>query len=272
MRRLWRCSFFIRFVLWAGIVFLGGIVYAQEKNIDTLHIFKADTVRLGFDDVLRLSVQYDSVDKDDWRYLYRWNTGERTDAVRVKFEGKRKLLYIGQRFSAIHWPEEYDTFFAAKEYIRYATDPKEDTCVVCAPTLDASTYVWHNNHWLNGELLVVGKEQCIYAHPKMFYVHPELALTGRPLSSILCCSPTVSIDPGLRYPGLFIDFDTVNRIKKKIQGTAQQHNLNVWDMPRGTQIYARLGDTLSFFSEPNLTLYPEQEGHEIVATLWWIYS
>ena len=41
--------------LWAGIVFLGGIAYAQGRNIDTLHIFKADTVRLGFDDVLPLS-------------------------------------------------------------------------------------------------------------------------------------------------------------------------------------------------------------------------
>ena len=118
MRRLWRFSFFERFfALWAGIVFFGGIAYAQGKDVDTLHIFKADTVRLGFDDVLPLSAVYDSADREDWHYIYRWNTGERTDGIQVKFEGKRKVLYVGQRFSAIHWPGEYDTFFAAKKNI-----------------------------------------------------------------------------------------------------------------------------------------------------------
>ena len=95
--------------LWVGIVFGGGIAYAQEQNIDTLHIFKADTVRLGFDDALQLSSLYDSADKEDWHYIYRWSTGERTDNIQVKFEGKRKVLYTGQRLSAIHWQGEYDT-------------------------------------------------------------------------------------------------------------------------------------------------------------------
>ena len=259
--------------VWAGIVFLGGIAYAQEKNIDTLHILQVhiDTLRLGFEDVLQLSVQYDSVDKDDWRYLYRWNTGERTDAVRVKFEGKRKLLYIGQRFSAIHWPEEYDTFFAAKEHIWYATDPEEDTCVVCVPTLDAGTYVWHTHARTNGKLHVLGREQCIYVYPA---IRAEFlrGFDRRPVEIDLYCSPkVVSEGEGLTDPSLHLDFDTVSGIKQRMQGAVQRHDLNVWDMPRGMQVYARLGDTLHFFSRLNPALYPEHEDQEFVNAIWFVY-
>ncbi|MBD5397352.1 hypothetical protein HDR62_04365, partial [bacterium] len=268
MRRLGRFSVFIRFVLWVGIVFLGSIAYAQEKNIDILHGFtpQADTVRLRFDDVLRLSVLYDSADKDDWHYIYRWNTGKRTDAVQVKFEGKRKVLYIGQRLSAIHWPEEYDTFFAAKKNIWYVTEPGEDTCIVCAPTIDAGTYVWHEHKWYGGKLEVLGKKQCIYAYPALSYVK------NRPTVYALYCSPNAMLPMETLQddPRVFLYFDMI-RGKKKMQGTAQRHDLNIWDMPRGTQIYARLRDTLHFFFESNPALYPEQEGHEILESSWVLY-
>ena len=241
MRRLWQFSVFIRFVLWAGIVFLGGIAYAQGKNIDTLHILKVhiDTLRLGFEDVLQFSVQYDSADKDDWRYLYRWNTGERTDGIQVKFEGKRKVLYVGQRFSAIHWPEEYDTFFAAREPIWYAPDPEEDTCIVCAPTIEADTvqYVWQtiSGSESTGVYHVAGRGRCIYACPTMFSVHPEWVLRPRPTRFFLYCSPkVVSLDETqilFTSPSLKLEFDTISGIKQRMQGTAQRHDLNVWDRP-----------------------------------------
>ncbi|MDE5610122.1 MAG: hypothetical protein K2I66_07060, partial [Bacteroidales bacterium] len=72
---------------------------------------------------------YDSADKEDWHYIYRWNTGERSDGIQVKFEGKRKVLYIGQRFSARHWPGEYDTLWLGADHtwatlLHYISDPK----------------------------------------------------------------------------------------------------------------------------------------------------
>lgn len=174
-------------ILWAGIVFCG-IVQSQETPLeDTIYLFNtnSDVIRLGFEDALRLSSLYDSSDKEDWHYIYRWNTGERSDNIPVNFNGKRKVLYIAQRLSAIHWPGEYDTFFAAKKMIWYATDPEEDTCIVCAPTIDADTvqYVWHDHHWINEELIVLGTEQCIYAHPAMYLQRK------RPESQTLYCSP-----------------------------------------------------------------------------------
>ncbi|MCM1169447.1 MAG: hypothetical protein NC324_05870 [Bacteroides sp.] len=136
-------------VTWAGIVFCG-IVQAQKTPLeDTIHLFntKSDTIRLEFEDALRLSFLYDSADKEDWHYIYRWNTGERSENIPVRFNGKRKVLYIAQRLSAIHWPEEYDTFpVSAPPYQRFV-DSKEDTCLVCAPEMDADTvmYEWYHD-------------------------------------------------------------------------------------------------------------------------------
>lgn len=99
------------FVLWAGIVLCGSIARAQERPLDTLHLFNAhaDTVWVGFDEVLPLSAMGDS----NFHYLYRWfskgkKIGEE-NILNYSFTGERKAKVIGQRFStALPWPgEEY---------------------------------------------------------------------------------------------------------------------------------------------------------------------
>lgn len=152
--------------LWAGIVFCG-IVQSQEiSSEDTIHLFDAnsDTIHLGFEDALQISFLYDSADKEDWHYIYRWNTGERSDNIPVKFNGKRKVLYIAQRLSAIHWPEEYDTFpVYAPPYYRYI-DPKEDTCIVCALEMDADTVMYEWWHDLFFKEKYPDTERCVKAY------------------------------------------------------------------------------------------------------------
>ena len=153
-------------VIWTGIVFCG-IVRSQETLREgTIYLFNTnlDAIRLEFEDTLRLSSLYDSSDKEDWHYIYRWNTGERLDNVPVKFNGKRKVLYIAQRLSAIHWPEEYDTFPAtAPPYDRHI-DPKEDTCIVCAPKMDADTIVYEWWHDLFFKEKYPDTERCVKAY------------------------------------------------------------------------------------------------------------
>ncbi|MDE5574227.1 MAG: hypothetical protein K2I87_00765 [Bacteroidales bacterium] len=152
--------------LWAGIVFCG-IVQSQEPPFkDTIYLFNTnpDVIRLGFEDALRLSSLYDSADKEDWHYIYRWNTGERSDNISVKFNGKRKVLYIAQRLSAIHWQGEYDTFpVTAPPLYRYV-DPKEDTCIVCAPEMDADTvmYEWWHDEFFKEKY--PDTERCVKAY------------------------------------------------------------------------------------------------------------
>lgn len=213
-------------VIWAGTVFCAAVQSQETPPEDTVHLSKtdSDTIRLEFEDALRLSFLYDSADKEDWHYIYRWNTGERTDGIQVRFNGRRKVLCIGQRLSAIHWPEEYDTFLAAKKHIWYATDPEEDTCVVCAPTMndDTSQYIWHDGSWQNGELKVLGREQCIYAHAKMQFVNQWVQWDPRPIRINLYCSPYVfrTFEESLfrNDPRLTLDFDTVSGIKKRREG------------------------------------------------------
>ena len=259
--------------LWVGIV-LCGIVQSQETPLeDTIHLFNtnSDTIRLEFEGTLRLSSLYDSADKEDWHYIYRWNTGARTAGIQVKFEGKRKILYIGQRFSAIHWPEEYDTFFSAKRSVWYATEPEEDSCIVCAPTIEADTvqYVWSDIFFSSGNLKILGTEQCIYAHTQTIDITSK-----RPYSYFLYCQATAMSkdgEPIEQVTDLSLDFDTLSGIKEKIQGETQLHNLNVWGMPRGTQIYARLHDTIRFFFERDVDHYPELEDYEFLGVKWQVY-
>lgn len=147
MHRGFKCSAVparLLMVIWVGIVFCAAVQSQETLPEDTVHLSKtsSDTIRLEFEDALRLSFLYDSADKEDWHYIYRWNTGERTDNIQVRFNGKRKVLYIAQRLSSIHWPEEYDTFPAtAPPYYRFV-DPMEDTCIVCAPEMDADTIIY----------------------------------------------------------------------------------------------------------------------------------
>ena len=158
--------------LWAGIVF-EHIVYAQERTaIETFHSFNSttDTVRLGFDDVLQLSVLYDSVDKEDWHYIYRWNTGEKADNISVRFEGKRKVLYIGQRCSTTHWPGEYDTLGLEvdesdaddfRRVLGYVYSYTDDTVILRAPDMEGSNikYAWSNDIRFNEYMLLPDTEQ-----------------------------------------------------------------------------------------------------------------
>ena len=82
---------------------------AQKKPLDTLHLFNAhaDTIRLGFDEVLPLSATKDTT----FHYLYRWfsngkKVGEES-VLNYSFTGERKTKVTGQRlFSALSWPGE----------------------------------------------------------------------------------------------------------------------------------------------------------------------
>ena len=256
--------------LWAGIVFWGHTVCAQEKSIDTLHRFnpKVDTVWLGFDDVLQLSVLYDSADKDDWHYIYRWNTGERTDAVQVKFEGKRKVLYIGQRFSARHWPGAYDTVELGVNSSdleddlgipRYVSDPKDDTVILCAPDMEGTNikYAWTHNYFVHDDenpLPDTAKYAVVYRN-----MWPEDEYSDRSGGIFWCRTSAVS-DKGVSTVLLS---SIVLGFEKKPNGSIQppagewRHNYYIYSIPQWTQIYARLRDTLHLFSYLSPDHYPD---------------
>ena len=264
--------------LWAGIFFFGGIAYAQERNIDTLHIFKADTVRLGFDDVLPLSAIYDSADREDWHYIYRWNTGDRTDAIQVKFEGKRKALYIGQRFSAIHWPGEYDTLLldtpVSYQYIYYYyADPMNDTVILRAPDMDGTTvkYEWSNYSSFIEELLLSDTEQYAVVYKDMWK-----QLGWEYGSEYYSCRATAVSEKGdttVLQSVLALFFGKNGGLVQTSKGR-QLHNYNIWSMHEWTQIYARLGDTLHFSSEIDYDVYPEYAyvaDLEFTGNMWLIF-
>ncbi|MBD5396735.1 hypothetical protein HDR62_01125, partial [bacterium] len=263
MRRLWRFSFFERFfALWAGMVFWGGIAYAQERNIDTLHIFKADTVRLGFDDVLQLSSLYDSADREDWHYIYRWSTGERTEAIQAKFNGRRKVLYTGERLSDIHWPGEYDTLWLLPdnpygEDPYYVANPKDDTVILRAPApkVDGETvhYEWSQDYRFDREMLPY-TEQCAIVYRNMWH-H-----LGWKESNLYYCQSTSTSDEGVSTRLLsecYLSFTEKERGFVQTLAGIQLHNYNIWSMPRDMSIYARLRDTLHLYSERNFEFYPE---------------
>ncbi|MDE5762015.1 MAG: hypothetical protein K2H68_00675, partial [Bacteroidales bacterium] len=266
--------------LWAGIVFFGGTVYAQEKNIDTLHIFKADTVRLGFDDVLQLSAVYDSVDREDWHYIYRWNTGERTDAIQVKFNGQRKVLYTGQRFSAIHWPGEFDTllFHAGDNYRNcyyYCINPKDDTVILRAPDVEGAEvrYEWSNGSYFVEERLIPDTEQYAVVYWGM---GKQLGWEYGASWEYSCRITAISDEgePTILYSTLGVFFVPDESGFVQTPQGRQVHDYNVWSMPEWTQIYARLGDTLHFFSEMDYDVYPDYAyiaDLKFIENIWYIY-
>ena len=258
MRRLWRFSFFERFfALLVGIVLCGSIACSQERlSIDTVHLFSshADTVRLGFDDVLQLSVRYDSADREDWHYIYRWNTGEKTDGIQVKFNSQRKVLYTGQRLSAIHWPGEHDTLRLnvgdnLMNCFLYRADPKDDTAVLRAPDVEGTDvrYVWSNNLYFNEDGLLPDTEQ--YA----------VVYRGNGDGGYYCRVTAISDEgePAVILSTLVINFPEDIGVSVQTLPGRQLHDYNIWSMPKWTQIYARLRDTLHFFSELNSSLYPD---------------
>ncbi len=271
-----------RLLVWAGIVFFGGIAYAQGKDADTVHIFKVDTVRLGFEDVLQFSVQYDSADKDDWHYIYRWNTGERTDAMQVKFNGKRKVLYTGQRLSAIHWPGECDTFqldeIVYKDIYHYVVDSKDDMVVLRAPDMEGVTvrYEWSND-LLYFVRLLPDTEQCMVVYRDMWWTRYEgMYFSCRVTAVSAEGDTTVLLSCVSLY---FFDRENDGLVQKPllVQTPAgrQLHVYNIWSMPKYSQIYARLGDTLRFFSELTPDLYPDEYADvadlEFTRYIWVIY-
>ncbi|MDE5762488.1 MAG: gliding motility-associated C-terminal domain-containing protein, partial [Bacteroidales bacterium] len=203
---------------------------------------------------------YDSADREDWHYIYRWNTGERTDAIQVKFEGKRKVLYTGQRFSAIHWPGEHDTLLCnvgdhTLNGFLYRADPKDDTIILRAPDVEGATvrYEWFNN--LELERVLPDTEQYAVVYREMWKL-----LGWEYGSGVFTCRITVVTDEGeptVLYSSLIVVFpDEIGGFVQTPQGR-QVHDYNIWSMPEWTQIYARLGDTLHFFSELNPDLYPD---------------
>ena len=257
-------------VIWAGIVFCG-VVQSQETPLeDTIYLFNtnSDAISLAFEDTLRISSLYDSADKEDWHYIYRWNTGERTDGIQVKFEGKRKVLYIAQRLSAIHWPEEYDTFpVTAPPYSRHI-DPKEDTCIVCAPKMDADTIIYEWWHDLFFKEKYPDTEQCVKAYRGKGFEWDSMS------SSCFFCQATCieGKDTTTPYFGVNIIFPSgigLGSISQTRQET-RWHDYNVWSMQPETRIHARLRDTIHFKFQYPSELYPEQKGIEIIDSKGWI--
>ena len=252
-------------VLWVGIVFCG-IVQSQETSFkDTIYLFNtnSDVIRLEFEDALRLSSLYDSADKEDWHYIYRWNTGERSDNISVKFNGKRKVLYIAQRLSAIHWPGEYDTvglevgssFY--EDCYRYISDPDDDTVILRAPNMEGTSikYAWSNADYFNEDRLLPDTEQYAVIYRDMWQ-HLDWSQ-----SINFFCRGTAVSDEGVAtvlQSFLILDFGkNTNGGFVQTPTGLRRHDYNIWSMPQRTQIYARLRDTLHFFSEFSTDLYPE---------------
>ncbi|MDE5610120.1 MAG: hypothetical protein K2I66_07050, partial [Bacteroidales bacterium] len=223
---------------------------------------------------------YDSTDKEDWHYIYRWNTGEKTDAIQVKFNGQRKVLYTGQRLSAIHWQGEYDTLWLNAgdnfndDFLYYIAGSKEDTVILRAPDIEGTDvrYVWSNHVYINEERLLPDTEQYAMVYRDMW---DTLGWEyGMPYFS---CRVTAVSEEGVTKVLQsfilldFLDFGDKSESLVQTPPGRQLHTYNVWAMPPWTQIYARLGDTLHFFSEMDYEVYPnhaEFAGFELLSYMW----